>query len=446
MSRLPLMSAAVLAGLSGLVVPHAKADAPAPDTRQILVLPFSSPSGANEAWVGKAVQQDLLTDLTQGTTARVSAPARATAASDSDEALKAGRDAGASIVIYGQAQNTGKDVRLSGQVLDVSTAKVIGALKATGGSDDLFHLEDALAGQVLMALPKELLTGPTLQGVQNAAANAHGQAGQPSQTNTGSWPNGPYTAPTVNDNSIYGQSQPAPVAPTAPAPQPQYDSVTVDPPTPVYSAPAPVYVYPEYNYYPAPAFGYSGCAVVAPDFGLGFYISPGWDCGYGGLGYGGFGYGGYGGYGWHGHDHDGDFHGGGEGRYRGGVGQNHGGGFAGNYNPGGVGHAYGGGARQGVGSFPSGGLRSGGISGAGAGSHAFSGGITRSGGFGGPSRGGAFHGSSGFGGGAHVGGFSGGGAHIGGFGGGHAGGFSGGGHGGGFSGGGGHGGGGGGHR
>ena len=40
----------------------------------VLVLPFESPGGADQ-WIGRGVQQDLLTDLSQGTTARVIAPA-----------------------------------------------------------------------------------------------------------------------------------------------------------------------------------------------------------------------------------------------------------------------------------------------------------------------------------------------------------------------------------
>jgi TolB-like protein len=349
--------------------------------------------------VGKAVQQDLLTDLTQGTSVRVYAPASATPAADSDEALKAGRDAGASVVIYGQAQNTGREVRLSGQVLDVATAKSIGALKATGPSDDLFHLEDALAGQVFIALPHELLTGRTLQGVQNAMTNAQ-QPGaapqQPQQGNGGNWPNGPYAAPTVNDNSIYGQTQPA--APPV-APQPQYDPGTA---YDNYQS-VPTYAYPDYGYYPvAPYDGYSDHGAFDPYWGSDFYVSPGWAWGYGGFGHGFRG---------HDHDRDGDFRGGEHGEFRGGE---HGG-----FSRTGAGHSFGGVGRLGasghVGVGSSGGFHS----------NAFSSGAARSGSFGGSFRGGAFRSSGGFHGAvSHGGGFAGGGAHA-------SGGFSMGGHGGG---------------
>jgi TolB-like protein len=244
---------------------------PAP-SGSILVLPFSSPSGGADGWVGKAVQQDLLTDLTQGTTMRALAPAGVAPAADSDEALHAARDKGASFVVYGQAQKTDKEVRLGGQVLDVSTGKSIGALKATGPSDDLFHLEDALAGQVFMALPRDLLTAAARQGVQTAMANRQAaQAGQQAPGNGAAWPNGPYSQPGVDSNSIYG-NPPAETAQPQVAP-PEYDGGTTynynyydtTPDTGYYAAPYS-YGYPDYGY---------GDWGLWPYGGLGFYVSPG---------------------------------------------------------------------------------------------------------------------------------------------------------------------------
>lgn len=276
---LPIVIAAIVAGLMMLSGPRVSAQATTPSTNTVLVLPFSSASDASQAWIGKAVQQDLLTDLTQGTTAQVIAPAGISPAADADEALKAGREKNASIVVYGQAQTTGKEVRLSGQMLDVATGKPIAALKATGPSDDLFHLEDALAGQVFTALPANLLTATARQGMQ-AAAQARAQAAQQQgQPNESTWPNGPYTEPGVSPNSIYGN--------------PQTEVQTVQPP--VYDQTVSPYDYYDtipdtgyYPYYPAYSYGYPYWDGWWPGWGLGFYVSPG--------------------FGFHHHDGDFDFH------------------------------------------------------------------------------------------------------------------------------------------
>ena len=276
MRRLPILSVLVGVGLLGICLPQLKGQAttPAP-SGPILVLPFSSPSGDADGWVGKAVQQDLLTDLTQGTTLQAVGPASVAPAADGDAALHAARDKGAAYVIYGQSQKTDKEMRLSGQVLDVSTGKPIGALKATGPSDELFHLEDALAGQVFMALPRDLLTAAARQGLQTAMAKMQAaQAGQQAPGNGAAWPNGPYSQPGVNPNSIYGN-------PPTDATQPQvtppvYDGGTTynynyydnTPDTGYYAAPYsygyPYYTYPYWGVWPFGGFGF----FVSPSFGF----------------------------------------------------------------------------------------------------------------------------------------------------------------------------------
>lgn len=368
----PIVIAAVVAGLMILSsAPRAFAQASNPSTNSVLVLPFSAASEPSQAWIGKAVQQDLLTDLTQGTTAQVIAPAGISPAADVDEALKAGRDKNASIVVYGQAQTTGKEVRLSGQVIDVATGKPIAALKATGPTDDLFHLEDALAGQVFTALPANLLTATARQGMQ-AAAQARAQAAQqPAQANSSTWPNGPYTEPGLNSNSIYG---------TAPA-----EVQTVQPP----AYDGSVYPYDSYDTipdtgyysdYPAYSYGYPYWYGWWPGWGLGFYVSPG--------------------FGFHHHDGFG----------RGGFGHNHfGSRFGSGFNTARSGSAFLGSSRFGTSGLRSVAPRStfGGVRGAVGGGFHPAAGAFRGGGFRGASMGGGFRGGGGF----HGGGFSGGGGH-----------------------------------
>jgi TolB-like protein len=178
--------AILLAGIAAafaILIPSVTTAQTQPSESTVLVMPFSAPADSS-AWIGMAVQQDLLTDVTQAVNARVLAPANLAPAADPAAALKAGHDAGASFVIFGQSQSTSKEVRLTGAVLDVSTGKPLAALKATGPSDQLFHLEDALAGQVFAAMPRTLLKTPI----------------QPNQTPS---PTGVYVAPPVQDYTDY---------------------------------------------------------------------------------------------------------------------------------------------------------------------------------------------------------------------------------------------------
>src|SRR3954454_11242180 len=139
-----------------LTAEYASAETTAPATGQttsVLVLPFTAPAAAEYQWVGQSVQQVLASDLSHGSTLKVMAPASAKSAADADEALASARDAGASIVVFGQTQVLDKEIRLTGEMLDVATGRSITGLKSTGPIDQLFHLEDAVASQTLNALP-----------------------------------------------------------------------------------------------------------------------------------------------------------------------------------------------------------------------------------------------------------------------------------------------------
>jgi TolB-like protein len=229
----------------------------------ILVLPFTSQSSDANNWIGKAVQQDLLADLTQATHSASLAPANAPASEDQAAALKTGRDFNATYVVFGQSQSIGKEVRLTGQVLDVAAGKPLGALKATGASDELFHLEDAVAGQVLVMLPRMLLTDAAIRSLQAPVGAQQGATA---------------------------------AAPAAPAP---VDNSASYSPPPDYSNYPPSQTN-NYSYYvPTPAYSYD-------------YGTPVYDYGYPGYYYGGYPYYGFGiGFGFFGSNfdhHHGDFH------------------------------------------------------------------------------------------------------------------------------------------
>jgi TolB-like protein len=230
----------------------------------VLVLPFESPGGTDQ-WIGRGVQQDLLTDLSQGTTARVIASADLPAAVDSVAARDAARKVGASIVVFGQVQKAGSTLRLTGQVVDASSGQSLGNLKATGPADDLFHMEDALAGQVLSAVPKSILTPQVLQ-----AERQPPQAQQPVQSGAAEVPATTSVVPQP------GGYQYAPAASTYSEYQPPPTTYSYN-----YYSPAPAYVYDYGAPYVVPAYTY-GCPEIdlfpfGGDFGIvgGFFFGDG---------------------------------------------------------------------------------------------------------------------------------------------------------------------------
>src|SRR5215469_8448306 len=116
-----------LLGVVGLLTANLAAQTSDPVTKAggtILVFPFEMAPGATGQWIGRGAQQDLMTDLTQATLARIKAPAEPFPARDAASALNQARDLHASIVVFGQAQVVDLNVRLTGQILDVASEKV----------------------------------------------------------------------------------------------------------------------------------------------------------------------------------------------------------------------------------------------------------------------------------------------------------------------------------
>ena len=207
---------------------------PAED-QTILILPFVESSGASHSWLGKAIQQDLLADLSRATRARVAAPATRPPATDAADALRAGRDANVSLVVYGQYQIVGNQARITGQILDVKTEKPGGTFAATGSATNLFPLEDSISGQLLRALPPGWLSVSLPPAYQSAQGNAE-----------------PYSVPVIPPQQ-------------ATAPLPQYYSFTY----PDYVAPESPY---SYYYGDYPYYGYA-----VPYYGPDIWFFGGWD-------------------------------------------------------------------------------------------------------------------------------------------------------------------------
>lgn len=146
--------------------PAAQADVPASD---VLVLAFDEiDANPVQDWIGSGVQQSLVADLSQLKTLQTSSGAGRT--TDLQRAVETGRRAGAAYVILGSYQVVEPQLRISGQVVDVTSGRVVGALKATGTVRDLFALQDTLGTQAKRIL-NEQLTPPAQAPAQPSQAD-----------------------------------------------------------------------------------------------------------------------------------------------------------------------------------------------------------------------------------------------------------------------------------
>jgi TolB-like protein len=157
-----ILAAAVLAGSSAVAaVPTPPATATTPATRpsrqvpedrrpRVLVLPFTELSDEpKREWVGKAMQQSLIAELTRsGMVAVVTPPADAPPANDAAAAATLARGQHAPLAILGSYQLIGEELRVTGQMIESINGEHIAAIKATGSLRDLFGIEDMMGGQV----------------------------------------------------------------------------------------------------------------------------------------------------------------------------------------------------------------------------------------------------------------------------------------------------------
>jgi TolB-like protein len=126
---------------------------------RVLLLPFESVGDSAKPWIAKAVQQNLVAELS-----RVSSVTPITGeatAADLNAAVRLGENAKADYVVFGTYQAVEGDLRMTGQVVDVSKKDVVAGLKATGTQRDLFGMEDVIANQVKRALPQPVAQAPS---------------------------------------------------------------------------------------------------------------------------------------------------------------------------------------------------------------------------------------------------------------------------------------------
>jgi TolB-like protein len=137
--------------VTALAVPATQPSVPT-ISGKILILPFEAIGEVqNHAWVARSVQQSLNAEI-----ARLGGlmPISMTVANPSDTGVAhdIGANQGAEMVIFGSVQFAGTQVRLTGEIMNVSTGKAVAGLKASGDFKDLFSLEDEISSQMDRAL------------------------------------------------------------------------------------------------------------------------------------------------------------------------------------------------------------------------------------------------------------------------------------------------------
>jgi TolB-like protein len=119
---------------------------------KVLLLPFDSVGPVEKDWVAKALQQNLVAELARVNSVQAVTGERA--ASGVDAAMKAAGEAKADYVVFGSYQSVDGDLRMTGQVIDLSKRQAVAGLKSTGSQRDLFGMEDVIANQIKRALPQ----------------------------------------------------------------------------------------------------------------------------------------------------------------------------------------------------------------------------------------------------------------------------------------------------
>lgn len=142
-----LLAAIVL--LMGTTAAYAAAPA------KVLLLPFDAVGDGAKPWIAKAVQQNLVAELSRVNS--VTPTTGQAGVANLEAAVQIGENAKADYVVYGTYQTVENDLRITGQVADVSKKEVVAGLKATGTQRDLFGLEDVIANQVKRALPQPVV-------------------------------------------------------------------------------------------------------------------------------------------------------------------------------------------------------------------------------------------------------------------------------------------------
>lgn len=194
-----ILAVALMGGSAALAAPASPSTRPAAAPRgvedarpRVLVLPFEElAEGPSRPWVGKAMQQSLVAELTRGGLVSVMTPAAdAPPATDAAAAAKLARDVHAPLVIIGSYQLIEQELRVTGQMLESINGESIAGINATGSLRDLFGIQDVIAAQVRRDLQVILQPSP----VAGAKGRSQGPVARDSSDPFEVRPSGPVQA------------------------------------------------------------------------------------------------------------------------------------------------------------------------------------------------------------------------------------------------------------
>jgi TolB-like protein len=230
----------------------------------VYLVPFTPLGGDNSMdWAGKAVAQNLMTDLAR---ARFVVVASEKTSASSSETRAAAVAAGARYTLTGTYQLADTLVRFNAQLIDNATGNVVGGLSATGAPRDLFNLEDSLSAQAIAQL-----THPRLAANNQKANAAPGPVPPALQPAAVAQIIQPLAVAQTGSTSSYDGSALQQYVDANRTPSNDYSQQVQN------AADRSTYGYGYSSYYPLYLGSYS--------YGLGYGA-----IGYGGIGYGGLGY------------------------------------------------------------------------------------------------------------------------------------------------------------
>jgi TolB-like protein len=150
--------------LFGMLWPCSAALAQTPSTRPadsvtIAVMPFNIIGDAGHEWVAPALQESLSNGIQNNSLSTLAIHATVP---DAGSARTVAQSAGADYVVFGSVQFVDDQMRITGQVLNIATAKSAGKLAVDANLKDLFSVEDILTDRVrrLVAPPAPRAPAP----------------------------------------------------------------------------------------------------------------------------------------------------------------------------------------------------------------------------------------------------------------------------------------------